>query len=353
MTQRFRWVQWNRHKAAYDRVLGLAVGVFLGVVVAVGFLRFAAPGDIAAPVLVMRALGLAGLVLLHAILMIGPLARLDDRFLVLLYNRRHMGVTFFFIVLLHALISIGYYGGFGEGLWITNVVSGGMHGSPGLPFELLGFMALTIFSVMAVSSHDFWLSFLGARTWKWLHMLVYAAYGLVVGHVLLGAVQDRVDPLLGWLVMAGVGSVSLLHIAAGLRQLVTDRRAETDTGRDEGWADALALDRVPMDRAAIVRLPTGQEAAVFRHAGGINAVSNVCAHQGGPLGEGEVVDGCITCPWHGYQYRAEDGCSPPPYTEKLPTYEVRIRAGRVELRVEANAPGTPVLPAHPESGEAD
>ena len=29
----------------------------------------------------------------------------------------------------------------------------------------------------------------------------------------------------------------------------------------------------------------------------------------GPLGEGKIVDGCITCPWHGFQYRPQDGCT--------------------------------------------
>ena len=65
----------------------------------------------------------------------------------------------------------------------------------------------------------------------------------------------------------------------------------------------------------------------------------------GLLGEGAIVDGCITCPWHGYQYRAADGQSPPPYTEKIPTYEVRIAGERVYVNPNANAPGTPVEPA--------
>ncbi len=35
-------------------------------------------------------------------------------------------------------------------------------------------------------------------------------------------------------------------------------------------------------------------------------ISNVCQHQNGPLGEGEIIDGCITCPWHGFQYHARN-----------------------------------------------
>ena len=74
-------------------------------------------------------------------------------------------------------------------------------------------------------------------------------------------------------------------------------------------------------------------------------MSNVCRHQGGPLGEGRVVDGCITCPWHGYQYRPGDGCSPPPYTERIATYATRIEQGIVFVHRRPMPPGTAVAPS--------
>ena len=43
---------------------------------------------------------------------------------------------------------------------------------------------------MAATSHDYWLAFLSPRVWKALHMALYVAYGLVVMHVALGAMQD-------------------------------------------------------------------------------------------------------------------------------------------------------------------
>src|SRR5262249_47368352 len=64
------------------------------------------------------------------------------------------------------------------------------------------------------------------------------------------------------------------------------------------------------------------------------------AHQNGPIGEGRIIDGCVACPWHGYQYRLEDGCAPPPFTEKLVTYRVRIARGMVEVDPRPLAPGT-------------
>ena len=79
----------------------------------------------------------------------------------------------------------------------------------------------------------------------------------------------------------------------------------------------------------MVTPPNGEPIAVFRHAGRLSAVTNLCAHQNGPLGEGRVIDGCITCPWHGYQYRLEDGIAPPPFTEKLATFRLRVVDGHV------------------------
>ena len=86
---------------------------------------------------------------------------------------------------------------------------------------------------------------------------------------------------------------------------------------------------------------SGERVAVFRHGDRVSAISNVCQHQNGPLGEGKIIDGCITCPWHGYQYRLSDGCAPAPFTERLATHKARIRDGIVEVDPHPLPPGTP------------
>ena len=57
------------------------------------------------------------------------------------------------------------------------------------------------------------------------------------------------------------------------------------------------------------KLRNGERVAVFRHEGRLSAISNACANQNGPLGEGKIIDCMVTCPWHGFQYRVEDGCA--------------------------------------------
>ena len=353
MTVSYRAVQWNRHKRVYDAVLAAGVVLYLAVFVGVGMLLW--KGDAAAnPVtLLMRATSTCAITLLTLILAIGPLARLSDKFNPLLYNRRHLGVTTCLVALTHGVIAVFWYHGFGVVNPIVSVFTSNANYLPtsgaswrgwlaGFPFQPLGVFALVILLLMAATSHDFWLKNLSPRTWKNLHMLVYVAYGLLVMHVTLGFLQDHVNPIYATLLLISVLSLIMLHVAAGIREW----RFEGSHGRAVGeWIDVAGVEEVPEARAKVVSLKGCERIAVFRYHGKVSAVSNVCAHQNGPLGEGKIVDGCITCPWHGYQYLPHNGQSPPPYTEKIPTYRVRVSAGRVLVSPTPNEPGIPVEPA--------
>ena len=145
MTNAYKWVQWNRHKRVYDLVLVCSCIAYLIVFVGVSSVVHSGESAISPAILLIRGFGTLGIVLLHVILAIGPLARLSDRFAPLLYNRRHLGVTFFFVALGHGLLSVLFYGGFGVRNPVSAVLdpSGGSFGSvSGFPFEVLGAAAL-------------------------------------------------------------------------------------------------------------------------------------------------------------------------------------------------------------------
>lgn len=59
---------------------------------------------------------------------------------------------------------------------------------------------------------------------------------------------------------------------------------------------------IPLGKAIITTIPNGKEIALFNIEGQIYALENVCPHMGGPLGEGEIEDSIVTCPWHGWQF---------------------------------------------------
>lgn len=342
MSNRYRPVGWTRSKILYDAVLLGAVWLYITAYMAWGpaLQRVTQPLDGAR--LGMQAYGSCALLLLTFALCIGPLARLDRRFLPLLYNRRHLGVITFAVALGHALQVLGWYFAFSPtaplvGLLGADSAFGRLHGFPFIP---LGIAAFLILAVLAATSHDFWLAFLTPPLWKALHMGIYAAYALVVAHVGLGALQDARSPVLGIVLGLCIALVCGLHLVAAARE----RQGEAAAPEQAGWIDAGPLSAIPDGRAVTVRPPGGEPVAIFRDGARLAAVGAHCAHQNGPLGEGRVMDGCIVCPWHGYQYRLEDGCSPPPYTERVPTYRLRLEGGRVLLDPRGNPPGTRVEP---------
>lgn len=346
MSHGYKAIQWTPFKKWYDGALLLGVGAFLAVFVIASSL-FQPPGESLHPVQVLiRAFGVTAFALLHLVLAIGPLARLTPRFKPFLYNRRHMGVTLFIIALLHAGLVLMWYHGFSE----TNVFVSLFASNPNydriqaFPFESLGFIALVILFLMAATSHDFWNANLGPRAWKALHMSVYFAYALLVGHVMLGVVQGEKSGAYPVLVAAGAVFLVGLHLVAGWREAGRDRSRALKPADEEGWIRVGSPFDIPNNRAVIVLTPGGERVAVFRYDGKVSAVSNVCRHQGGPLGEGCILDGLVTCPWHSFQYRPHDGVAPPPFTEKIATYRVKIEAGEVFVHPDALAPGTPVDP---------
>jgi sulfoxide reductase heme-binding subunit YedZ len=341
---RYAPVKWNRNKVVYDRFITAGVALYLAAFVAIGLTM--GGGRIDPAILLMRAFGTCAFVLLHVILCLGPLARLDRRFLPLVYNRRHLGVVTFLCALAHATLVVGYYHGFGNtNPFVSLLTCNTNYGSLGaFPFEIPGLIAFVILFLMAATSHDFWQKNLSASAWKWLHMLVYPAYALLVAHAALGTLQSERSAVYPVLLSIGVSTVAGLHLIAGRRERGTDR-PPLRVRLPVAWIDAGPAAEIPDGRARVVSIPGGERVAVFRYGDRVSAVTNVCAHQRGPLGEGRIVDGCISCPWHGWEYRPEDGCSPPPFEERIATYRVRIEAGCVLVNPEPLPPGTPVEPA--------
>ncbi len=340
MSASYRAIDWNRQKRLYDLTLGGLLALGLGLFIGVSLL---ASPNVTAETLIIRGCSVSALLLLHVILCIGPLARLDPRFLPLLYNRRHLGVTMFLLALVHGGFAIVQFHALGNENPLVSVFTayrrdyhvfadGGMNFAH-FPFEPFGVAALAILFLMAATSHDFWLRNLGAAFWKAMHLGVYAAYGLLLVHVALGALQSERSAAYPVLLALGFVIVAGLHLAAAHQEGRTDRaRAAAE---QDGFESVCGAIEVAEGRGKVV-VAASQRMALFRHQGRIFATSNVCRHQGGPLGEGRIIDGCITCPWHGWNYQPEDGCSPPPFKEVVATYDTRIIDGRVWVRTTAN-----------------
>ncbi len=336
----YKWVFWNTHKKAYDRLIVSGMVIYLVLFFTISFLT---NPEIIAETVIIRAFGSLAIIMLHIILAIGPLTRLNTKFLPVLYNRRHLGVSMFLAALIHGIFAIIHFHALGNVNPIYSLFTSNMdYGSlTNFPFQVLGFFALLILFVMASTSHDFFLHNLSAKTWKRLHMMVYLAYALVILHVFLGAFQQETSVFttatlfLGWLTLVS------LHLVAAFKESKVDRFvAEKNT---EGWHKVCPPEEIEESRAKIFTVK-GERVAIFKYDGKLSAIHNVCKHQGGPLGEGKIVDGCVTCPWHGYQYLPHNGQSPPPFTEKVKTYALKIEKGMVYINPKAFPEGTAIPP---------
>jgi nitrite reductase (NADH) small subunit len=77
----------------------------------------------------------------------------------------------------------------------------------------------------------------------------------------------------------------------------------------------------------------GRRVAIFRTEGGLHAVSADCPHAGGPLQDGLVADGCVTCPLHGRRFDLRSGAWIGGEGDGQTVYEVVERDGAVLLNL--------------------
>jgi len=73
---------------------------------------------------------------------------------------------------------------------------------------------------------------------------------------------------------------------------------------------------------------------LVRQNGQINALARECSHLGGPLDEGQIANGSVTCPWHGSRFWLGDGSvRNGPATFPQPHFATRVRNGQIEVKM--------------------
>jgi len=335
----YQLVHWNAHKKTYDKIIGIGMLLYI---ILFAVVTFVLNSETSIETLIIRAFGSLAVIMLHIILIIGPLSRLNNAFLPVLYNRRHLGVSMFIASLIHGGFSIFQFHALGNANPIYSIFTSNMeYGSlTNFPFQVLGFLALLILFFLASTSHDFFLTNLSAKIWKRLHMMVYIAYALIISHVFLGAFQQETSLLTIGILVIGFIIIVSLHLTTAFKESKIDKAKVIEK---EGWLEVCSVSEIEEDRAKIFTVKN-ERVAVFKYEGKLSAIHNVCKHQGGPLGEGKIIDGCITCPWHGYQYLPSNGQSPPPFTEKVATYELKLNGSIIYINPEAFEEGTEVKP---------
>jgi ferredoxin-NADP reductase/nitrite reductase/ring-hydroxylating ferredoxin subunit len=148
---------------------------------------------------------------------------------------------------------------------------------------------------------------------------------------------------------------------AGLRRLfarleadvaIQDPPAGSPAAREDGFVFAATVETVREGVGTAVDVE-GHPYALFHIDGAVHAVDGLCPHEGGPLAEGTVANGIVTCPWHGWTFDARTGCSIAPGRD-LQRHETRVEDGRIYLKRrtstaerarDASPPARPARPA--------
>jgi nitrite reductase/ring-hydroxylating ferredoxin subunit len=88
------------------------------------------------------------------------------------------------------------------------------------------------------------------------------------------------------------------------------------------------LEELP--EGALIEIVEGNDLyALCNVEGEVRAIAGVCPHHGGPLGQGALEGGIVTCPWHAWQFDSATGACVFIQDLRIPTYPVRIDAGDI------------------------
>jgi len=372
------------YKAKVDLLIALILAVGFGLV----RLKFNKVTD---DVFVFRAAAISAFVFLHITMLIGPWARFTKIIQRFYKHRRHLGVTTFFLGLLHASFILNTYFRYSlKDAWAAS-------------FVFFGFTALFILSLLAITSWDYlqkhvqnkWWKIIHTLTffiylgcvlyfrsvvidelslwqivflisflifwllvapwslprriltvvngWKQLHVLIYIAYVSVISHVWSGVVknQDSWLQIVFWTLVLIVAASHAVGWLMMLKQWLVRRKQTFQSILLNGkkYYKLGSIHSFQSEKGKRMDV-AGVSLAVFLHEGKVIAFSNICPHQKGPIADGEIVNGYVECPWHNYQFSVNDGSGPPGFRDCIPYFPVIMQDDDVYVCLEPIKPVT-------------
>jgi nitrite reductase/ring-hydroxylating ferredoxin subunit len=100
---------------------------------------------------------------------------------------------------------------------------------------------------------------------------------------------------------------------------------------EPGWHDLMPAVELP-DRSPVKRLVGEVPVVVIRDGRQVHVLAGRCSHLSGPLFEGKLADGCLTCPWHGSVFRVSDGAvTRGPATAPQPVFQARVAGDVIQV----------------------
>jgi 3-phenylpropionate/trans-cinnamate dioxygenase ferredoxin subunit len=104
------------------------------------------------------------------------------------------------------------------------------------------------------------------------------------------------------------------------------------------FVEIAPADELPSGERLFVELG-GKMIVIFNIAGEYFAIADVCSHDDGPVGEGDLEGFSITCPRHGAQFDVRSGkVLQMPAVVDIPAYPVQLRDGKIFIGIPKEEP---------------
>jgi nitrite reductase/ring-hydroxylating ferredoxin subunit len=99
------------------------------------------------------------------------------------------------------------------------------------------------------------------------------------------------------------------------------------------WTRIASRADLPAEGEAKEFTPGDKVICVANVDGAFSAMDNMCAHRGGPLGQGVVLDGKVVCPWHGWMYDPRTGVPDVNPNLRVAVYPIKVEGEEVLIEV--------------------
>lgn len=181
----------------------------------------------------------------------------------------------------------------------------------------------------------------GAADWSEQHeqqMRVGAVHAMTNGAAIglyAASLAARTRPASRMLRLAGLATAGMAGLLGGhisFRLAGGANQAEPVPHLVEpGWHDLMPAADLP-DRTPVKRMLGAVPVVVIRDRRQVHVLAERCSHLSGPLSEGELNGGCLTCPWHGSVFRISDGTVVHgPATAPQPVFAARVADGILQV----------------------
>ena len=102
--------------------------------------------------------------------------------------------------------------------------------------------------------------------------------------------------------------------------------------KQQKWYKVAKISDLPENRVMTATAGT-QQVCLVNYNGKISALDNRCPHQGGPLGEGQIENEWVICPWHAYEYDPHTGKAPEGFEDCVRPFPLELREGDIYVAI--------------------